>query len=318
MKQRPLIIDCDPGVDDALALLIAMAFPESFNILGISTVGGNVSLERVTKNALKICELAGRQDIPVYAGCGRPLVKPSIRTEEGIHGETGLGGSHLPEPILKAQTQHGVDFIIDTIHKTSEPVTLVPIGPLTNIAMALVKDPRIKENIAEIVFMGGSIFGGNVPGGYAEFNIFTDPHAADVVFRSGIKITMVGLDVTHKVPLTLEGLKTVGAYQTSISQFIVDMLEPQISTEKERFGIDGMIIHDACTIAYLLKREIFKGKDYPAFVEIHSPFTMGATLVDWHNWTNQPTNLHALYDVNADAFFEVFHEMLKRYKAQGK
>lgn len=310
---RPLIIDCDPGTDDAIALLMAMAHPELFHILGITTVGGNVPLALVTENALKICELAGRRDIPVHAGCGRPLVKSNLMTAEYVHGVSGLGSATLPPSTLKMEKKHGVDFIIDAINASPEKVTLAPIGPLTNIAMALVKSPSIRENIEEIVFMGGAMHGGNVPGGYAEFNIFNDPHAAHVVFTSGLKVTMIGLDVTHAVLLTQDRLDRITALKTPVSKFVTDMLASTIAVEREHYGLSGCIIHDACVIGYLMNPSLFVGKKCPAFVEIHSASTMGQTVVDWHNWSKSPENLHVLSSADSELFFEGLYSTLSRY-----
>ncbi|MBN9565099.1 MAG: nucleoside hydrolase [Alphaproteobacteria bacterium] len=229
----PIIIDCDPGTDDAVALMMAVAALEVFNVLGVTTVGGNVSLELVTQNALKVLELV-ESDIKVYKGCSRPLVKPGIMDADYVHGLDGLGGVVLPEPNRQAEAKHGVDFIIDAIKSHPEPVTLVPIGPLTNIAMALVKDPSIKKNIHEIVFMGGAMRGGNVPGGYAEFNIFNDPHAAQVVVTSGLNIAMIGLDVTHDALMTEDYFERLGLINNVPAKFMTEMLRATFEIVKKR------------------------------------------------------------------------------------
>ncbi|RYE74108.1 MAG: nucleoside hydrolase, partial [Hyphomicrobiales bacterium] len=221
---RKIIIDTDPGQDDAVAILLALASPEDFDILGIVAVAGNVSLAQNARNALKILELAGRTDIPVYAGCERPL-KRMLVTAEHVHGETGLDGPDLPLPQLKLQDQHGVDYIIDTLlAEKAGTVTLCTLGPLTNIAMALVKAPAIAPRIQQIVMMGGGYFeGGNITPA-AEFNIYVDPDAADVVLRSGIHIVMAPLDLTHQMQSTPERLARIKAVGTKAAEAVHAML----------------------------------------------------------------------------------------------
>ena len=200
MSAKPLLIDCDPGKDDAVALLLALASPEALNILGITTVAGNVPLSMTQKNARKICELAGRADVLVHAGCPRPMLHPLI-TAEHVHGSGGLDGADLPEPRMPLQAMHGVNFLINTLMNSASEITLATLGPLTNIAVAIIQEPGIVSRIGEIVLMGGAITEGNVTPS-AEFNIYVDPHAAHVVLNSGIKLTMISLDVTHQVITT--------------------------------------------------------------------------------------------------------------------
>ena len=199
---RKIIIDTDPGQDDAVAILLALASPGELDVRGITTVAGNVPLALTSLNARKVCELAGRDDVAVYAGCERPMVRELI-TAEYVHGATGLDGADLPDPTMALQPTHAVDFLVETLMAGDEgEITLCPLGPLTNIAMALLREPRIASKVREIVLMGGGFFeGGNVTPA-AEFNIFVDPHAADVVFTSGIPITMMPLDVTHQALAT--------------------------------------------------------------------------------------------------------------------
>jgi purine nucleosidase len=309
----PIIIDCDPGTDDAIALMMAVAAPEIFNILGITTVGGNVSLELVTQNALKVLNLI-QSDIKVYKGCSRPLVKPGIMEGDYVHGLDGLGGVILPEPDRHPEAMHGVDFIIEAVKSHPEPVTLVPIGPLTNIAMALVKDPSIKSHIREIVFMGGAMRGGNVPGGYAEFNVFNDPHAAHVVITSGLDVTMVGLDVTHSALMTQEYFSRLELIKNSPARFMFQMLQSTFEIEKLRYGFGGCFLHDPCVIAYLFDRRLIQGRRCPMFVEIASPSTLGQTVVDWHNWQQSDANVFVAETINTQGFMEVVMSLIERYK----
>ncbi|MGB3137391.1 MAG: nucleoside hydrolase, partial [Nodosilinea sp.] len=215
MPPRPLIIDCDPGVDDAIALLLAFASPDEFDLLGVTTVAGNVPLALTQANARRVCHLAQRADVPVYAGCPRPLLR-SLTTAEDIHGSTGLGDGLLPDPTMPLQDQHAVAFLIERLMTAATPITLATLGPLTNLAVALIQCPEIVQGLDRVVMMGGSLGAGNVTP-TAEFNIYVDPHAAKVVVEAGLPLTMVGLDVTHQVLTTpdrlaaLEQLGTVGA-----------------------------------------------------------------------------------------------------------
>jgi purine nucleosidase len=217
MMPRPIIIDTDPGQDDAVAILLALSAPEELRLLGIAAVAGNVPLSLTEKNARKICELAGKPNTPVYAGCARPMVRPGV-TAEHIHGKTGLDGPDLPEPTMPLQPGHAVDFIIDRLMAAHDAsVTLCMLGPLTNLGMALVKGPAIVTKIREVVLMGGGwMEGGNVTPA-AEFNIFVDPHAAHNVFTSGVPITMLPLDVTHKVLTTRKRLERFRAMGTRVA-----------------------------------------------------------------------------------------------------
>lgn len=315
---RRIIIDTDPGQDDAIAILLAMGSPE-LEIAGLTTVAGNVPLHLTTANALKLCELAGRTDIPVVQGSIRPLVRPLV-TAEAVHGKTGLDGSGLPDPTTKPVPGHAVDWIVDTIMAAPEGTyTLCPLGPLTNIAAALVREPKIAPRIREIVFMGGGFFEGGNTTPAAEFNIYVDPHAAHVVLTSGIKLTMVPLDVTHKALISRAWLDKVAALGTPVAKSVVGMLDFYERFDMERYGTAGGPLHDPCVIAYLLRPELFGGRDCHVAVELAGEHTLGMTVVDWWDmaakWNRpdaKPKNCRVLRDIDADGFFELIYQALQR------
>lgn len=306
---QKIIIDTDPGQDDAVAILLALASPE-LEILGITAVAGNVPLHFTEKNALKICELAGKTDTKVYSGAVRPLVRPLV-TAEHVHGKTGLDGPDLPEPTMKLQDKFAIDFIVETLMQ-EEPgtVTLCPLGPLTNIALALVREPKIASRIKQIVLMGGGFFeGGNITP-TAEFNIYVDPHAADVVFRSGVPIVVMPLDVTHKALTTakrVEGFRNMGTKVGTATAELLDFFE---RFDEEKYGTDGGPLHDPCVIAYLLKPELFKGRHCNVAIETGSELTMGMTVIDWWGVTTREKNAMVMRDIDHDGFFNLLTERL--------
>ena len=306
-----IIIDTDPGQDDAVAILLALASPE-LEVLGITAVAGNVPLALTEKNARKICELAGKPDMPVYAGAVRPLVRQLVTAEE-VHGQTGLNGPVLPDPVMPLQPQHAVDFIVETLmREPSGAVTLCTLGPLTNVAMALIREPRIAPRIREIVLMGGGFFeGGNVTPA-AEFNIYVDPHAADIVFRSGIPLVMMPLDVTHKALTTKKRIEAFRALGTKVGTATAEMLEFFERFDEEKYGTDGGPLHDPCVIAYLLKPELFKGRHCNVSVETASELTMGMTVVDWWGVTKRARNATVMRDIDHDGFYGLLVERLGR------
>ena len=306
-----IIIDTDPGQDDAVAILLALASPE-LEVLGITAVAGNVPLALTEKNARKICELAGKPDTPVYAGAVRPLVRQLVTAEE-VHGQTGLNGPVLPDPVMPLQAQHAVDFIVETLmREPSGAVTLCTLGPLTNVAMALIREPRIAPRIREIVLMGGGFFeGGNVTPA-AEFNIYVDPHAADIVFRSGIPLVMMPLDVTHKALTTKKRIEAFRALGTKVGIATAEMLEFFERFDEEKYGTDGGPLHDPCVIAYLIKPELFKGRHCNVSVETASELTMGMTVVDWWGVTKRPKNVTYMRDIDHEGFFELLTERIGR------
>lgn len=308
MNPRPIIIDCDPGVDDAIALLLAFASPE-LDILGITTVAGNVPLALTQTNARKICELAHRSDIPVYGGCPRPMLQP-LHTAEDVHGKTGLDGTHLPAPTLPLQPDHAVSFLIRILENASAPITLATLGPLTNIAIALIQSPSIAQNIQEIVMMGGAITHGNITPA-AEFNFYVDPHAASVVFDSGIPITLLSLDVTHQVLTTPERLEQIRAIATPVAQTAADLLAFYGQVDSDRYGMPGGPLHDPNVIAYLLQPKLYDGKPCHVAIETVSPHALGQTIVDVWGASGKPPNATVIQTVDAEGFYQLLIDRLK-------
>lgn len=308
MNNLPIIIDCDPGVDDAIALLLAFASPE-LNICGITTVAGNVPLTLTQANARKICELAKRSDVGIYAGCPRPILK-SLHTAEEVHGKTGLDGTDLPEPTLPLQHEHSVSFLIRTLEESTVPITLATLGPLTNVAIALIQAPHVAQNIREIVMMGGAITHGNITPS-AEFNMYVDPHAADVVFRSGIPITLLSLDVTHQVITTPDHLAAIRAIATPVGQAAADLLSFYGQLDSERYGMPGGPLHDPNVIAYLLQPQLYSGKLCHVSVETISPHALGQTIVDLWGISEQAPNAMVIQTVDADGFYQFLIERLR-------
>ncbi|KQZ97840.1 nucleoside hydrolase [Mesorhizobium sp. Root157] len=310
-QKRRIIIDTDPGQDDAVAIMLALGSPE-LEVTGITAVAGNVPLKLTEKNARKICELAGRPEIKVYAGAVRPLMRHLVTAEE-VHGKTGLNGPELPEPRMKLQDEHAVDFIVRTLmHEESGTITLCPLGPLTNIALALIREPKIAPRIKEIVLMGGGFFeGGNVTPA-AEFNIYVDPHAADIVLRSGVPIVMMPLDVTHKALTSAKRTQAIRALGTRVGEATAQMLEFFERFDEEKYGTDGGPLHDPCVIAYLLKPDLFKGRSCNVTVETASELTMGMTVIDWWGVTKRPKNALVMRHIDSDGFFALLTERLGR------
>lgn len=308
---RDIIIDTDPGQDDAVAILLALASPE-LAVLGITCVAGNVPLALTARNARKVCELAGRADIPVFAGCDKPLAH-SLVTAEHVHGQSGLDGPPLPEPEMPLQEAHAVDFLIDTLRDApAGTVTLCPLGPLTNIATALRRAPDIAGRIARIVLMGGAYFEvGNVTPA-AEFNIYVDPEAAAIVFGAGVPITVLPLDVTHKALVTPARNAAFRAIGPRIGAQIAGWTDFFERYDKEKYGSDGAPLHDPCVIAWLLAPDLFAGREVNVAIETTSPLTRGMTVADWWGVTDRPANALFLGDVDADALFALMTERLAR------
>lgn len=313
MAAELIIIDCDPGQDDAVALLLALASPDDIEVLAVTAVSGNVPLELTEANARRIVELAGRSDVPVHAGCDRPLLRPAV-TAEHVHGQTGIDGAGLPEATTELASGHAVEAIIDRLRsRPSGSVTLCPIGPLTNIAIALRLAPDIAERIGRIVLMGGAAGPGNVTPS-AEFNIYVDPHAANIVFRSGVPIVMLGLDVTHQALVTADRLAAIASIETPVSRSVVGMLE--FYGAPSRRGPDaGAPLHDPCAIAYLLDPGLFAGRECHVAVEIEGAHTLGRTVVDGSGRTQAPPNATVIDEIDADAFFALLTERLARLTA---
>tara|TARA_B110000438_G_scaffold255148_1_gene261781 strand:- start:180 stop:1121 length:942 start_codon:yes stop_codon:yes gene_type:complete len=310
---KKIILDCDPGHDDAVAIMLAAA-NESIDLLGITCVAGNASLLNTKQNALKICTLIGKENIPIYAGADKPL-KFDLVTAEHVHGKSGLDNEGSEIKIKDDYTINeisAVDFIIKTCHEQTEPIYLCPVGPLTNIALALEKDPTIKNKIKEIVFMGGAAMClGNITP-VAEFNIYVDPHAANIVLNSGIKIIMFGLDVTHKVNVNDKIISDIKNNGNKSSIFFADLMNFYSKTHREVFEIDESPLHDPCVIGYLIDENLFSGKFVNVQVEENSLLTRGNTVADWVNVTNRKPNCHVMINANSDKFFAILKEELKK------
>ncbi len=310
MPPRKIIIDTDPGQDDAVAILLALASPEELEVLGITAVAGNVPLTLTERNARIVCELAGRSDMRVFAGCDRPL-RHSLVTAEHVHGKTGLDGPDLPEPTMPLAPGHAVDFIIDTLRmEPAGTVTLCPLGPLTNIATAFEKAPDIASRVQEIVLMGGAYFEvGNITPA-AEFNIYVDPEAAEIVIKSGCKITIMPLDVTHKALVTKPRNDAFRALGTPVGITVAEMTDFFERFDKEKYGTAGAPLHDPCVTAYLLKPELFNGRHVNVEVETTSTLTRGMTVADWWSVTDRPPNAMFMGDLDADGFFTLLTDRL--------
>ena len=312
MTQRKIIIDTDPGQDDAVAILLALASPDALDVLGITCVAGNVPLSLTAKNARIVCELAGKPETKVFAGCDRPLGRDLV-TAEHVHGKTGLDGPNLPDPVMPLQEQHAVDFIIETLRREAPgTVTLCPLGPLTNIATAFSKAPDIVERVAEIVLMGGAYFEvGNITPA-AEFNIYVDPQAADIVFKSGTPIVVMPLDVTHKALVTKERNDAFRALGTKVGISVAQMTDFFERFDKEKYGSTGAPLHDPCVTAYLLAPELFTGRRVNVEIETTSELTMGMTVADWWGVTDRAQNALFIGDIDADGFFALLTERLAK------
>jgi purine nucleosidase len=310
--RRRIIIDTDPGLDDAVAILLALAAQEELEVLGIVAVAGNLPLEQTERNARRVCELAGRIDVPIYAGCARPMLR-SLATAAQIHDATARDGLLLPEPTMALRRQHGVDFLVETLCD-AEPgtITLCALGPLTNIAMALVKAPQIAQRIGELVIMGGACFElGNVTPA-AEFNIHVDPHAAAIVLGSGVPIAMIPLDVTHQVLTTAPRLDAVRALGNRCGAKVAALLTTFEKRRRRKFGERGRALHDPCVIAYLLQPALFGGREVNVAIETQSPLTMGMTVVDWWGVTGRTPNARLMNTVDAGGFYDLLTERLAR------
>ncbi|WP_407496601.1 nucleoside hydrolase [Pseudooceanicola sp. MF1-13] len=309
---RKIIIDTDPGQDDAVAILLALASPDEIEVLGITAVAGNVPLALTSKNARIICELAGKTDVKVFAGCDRPMAKELV-TAEHVHGQTGLNGPKLPDPTMPLQDQQGVDFIIDTLR--AEPagtVTLCPLGPLTNIATAFERAPDIVEKVQEIVLMGGAYFEvGNITPA-AEFNIYVDPEAADIVFKSGVPIVVMSLDITHKSLVTPARNDAFRALGTKVGVAVAEMTDFFERFDKEKYGSEGAPLHDPCVTAYLIRPDLFSGRHINVEIEVQSPLTRGMTVADWWGVTDRKPNALFMGTIDDQGYFDLLTERLAR------
>jgi inosine-uridine nucleoside N-ribohydrolase len=299
----PVLIDCDPGHDDAIALLLALASPE-VEVLGITTVAGNQTLEKTTANALKILEFVGRTEIPVAAGAPRPLVRePYVASY--VHGESGMDGPELPAPNTKPVAQHAVDFLAERIEAG---VVLIPTGPLTNIGLLLARYPDVADRIERIVLMGGAIAEGNVTPA-AEFNIWADPEAAARVFTSGIDVTMVGLDVTHKAlfrPADSERLAATGR----VGKLVAELFAFYQQFHSEQYGWDGSPVHDAVAVAHVIRGDLVQTADRGVVVDCGGELSRGRTYVDLWGRAHWEPNAHVAVDIDAQGFVDFLVERL--------
>jgi purine nucleosidase len=290
-----------------------MASPDELEILGITTVAGNVPLALTEVNARLMCDIAGRSDIPVFAGCDKPMVRELV-TAERVHGPTGINGMEVTRPVHPLQEQHAVDFIIEALSQANDDsITLVPTGPLTNIGVAFTRAPEILPKIREIVLMGGAMRESGNTSPSAEFNILVDPHAADIVFKCGRPITQMGLDASHQVLTTRERIERLKGIDNEAARVTVGMLDFFKRHDMAKYDYLGAPLHDPCTVAYLLKPEIFKGKLCNVSVETESELTMGHTAVDFWHVTDRPANTNWIYSVDADGFYDLLISRLARF-----
>lgn len=292
-------------------MLAALASPEDLEVLAITAVAGNVPLQRTLTNVLMLVELAGRDDVPVYGGSVRPMVNPLI-TAEYVHGPTGIDGADLPPPRLGAADGHAVDRLVDLLRSTYRPVTLCTLGPLTNIALALVKEPEIAVNVERLVMMGGGFFEGGNRTPAAEFNILVDPHAAHVVFTSGIPIVMMPLDVTHQAISTPERVQKFADLGTPAGAAVAGMLGFFERYDRARYGTEGGPLHDPTVIAYLLEPAIFEGKEVFVEIETAPGPTQGMTIVDWWGVTGREPNARVMNRLDADRYYDLLVDRIGR------
>ncbi|WP_429035536.1 pyrimidine-specific ribonucleoside hydrolase RihA [Aeromonas media] len=307
----PVILDCDPGHDDAIALILALASPE-LKVLAVTTSAGNQTPDKTLNNALRILTLLGRHDIPVAAGAPKPLMRELI-IADNVHGESGLDGPTLPDPAFAPQAMTGLELMAKCLRESPEPVTLVPTGPLTNIALLLAAHPELKSKIGRIVLMGGAAGAGNwTPA--AEFNIYVDPEAADMVFSAGIPITLCGLDVTHQAQVMDEDIARVRAIPNPVAQCVADLLDFFMIYHRDpKWGFAGAPLHDPCTIAWLLAPALFHGQDCWVGIETQGRHTVGMTVVDRYGLTGKPVNARVLLGLDRVGFIDLLVGRLRAF-----
>jgi pyrimidine-specific ribonucleoside hydrolase len=307
----PVILDCDPGHDDAIALILALASPE-LDVLAVTTSAGNQTPDKTLNNALRILTLLGRDDIPVAAGAPKPLARELI-IADNVHGESGLDGPKLPDPAFAPQAMTGLELMAKCLRESPQPVTLVPTGPLTNIALLLAAHPELKPRIARIVLMGGAAGAGNwTPA--AEFNIYVDPEAADMVFKSGIPITMCGLDVTHEAQVMDEDIERVRAITNPVAQCVAGLLDFFMIYHRDpKWGFAGAPLHDPCTIAWLLAPELFHGVECRVDIETSGEHSVGMTVVDRYGLTGKPANALVLLGLDRPGFIDLLVTRLRAF-----
>ena len=309
MTAIPVLIDCDPGHDDAIALLLALASPE-LEVLGVTTVAGNQTLEKTTANAIRVLEFVERGDVPVAAGADRPLVRDPFVAAH-VHGETGLDGPELPPPRATPVSEHAVDFLASRLMEAASPVTLVPLGPLTNIALLLARYPGAVASVERVVLMGGSIGVGNVTPA-AEFNIWADPEAAARVLDSGLDVTMVGLDVTHRALLMSDDAERLRA-AGRVGRMVAELYDFFHRYHELTYGFGGSPIHDALAVAHVIRPELLHTEHRHIAIECGSELTRGRTVVDLWKRTGIEPNAHAAVEVDAEAFIRLLLERLSSF-----
>ncbi|HHQ4454469.1 pyrimidine-specific ribonucleoside hydrolase RihA [Aeromonas hydrophila] len=307
----PVILDCDPGHDDAIALILALASPE-LKVLAVTTSAGNQTPDKTLNNALRILTLLGRDDIPVAAGAPKPLARELI-IADNVHGESGLDGPKLPDPAFAPVAMTALELMAKCLRESPEPVTLVPTGPLTNIALLLAAHPELKSKIARIVLMGGAAGPGNwTPA--AEFNIYVDPEAADMVFKSGLPITMCGLDVTHEAQVMDEDIERVRAITNPVAQCVAGLLDFFMIYHRDpKWGFAGAPLHDPCTIAWLLAPALFHGVECRVDIETGGTHTSGMTVVDRYGLTGKAANALVLLGLDRAGFIDLLVTRLRAF-----
>lgn len=310
MARQKIIYDCDPGHDDAVALMLAANHPD-LELLGVTVVAGNQTLDNTCRNACHVLQWIGRSEIPVYAGCGRPMVREQI-TAGDIHGKTGLDGPVFPPLHKTAEAQHAVQFLIRTLLESDGDITVVTSGPMTNLAMAMRLEPGITERIRRIVLMGGSYTNGNVTPA-AEFNIIADAEAAYICFTSGRPITMIGLDVTRKVLCYPETIQRMAKADTCASRLFVDLMKHFCKTQKEVFGWEGGPLHDPVTIAYLLEPQLITTKPMNVQIDLRSTQSYGRTNCDCFGYLGLPATADIAVDIDVEGFWDLVEAGLRRY-----
>ena len=297
----PIILDCDPGHDDAIAIMLAAGDP-AVDLLAITRVAGNQTLEKTTLNALRVCTLAGIHDVPVAAGCARPLTRP-LQVAEDVHGESGLDGPRFGEPTVRVVGEHAVDLVHRILQEHPEPVTLVPTGPLTNIALLLALYPELRDRIENVVLMGGAIGEGNVTPS-AEFNIFVDPEAAAIVFAGGVPVTMCGLNVTHQALVTPDVVARLEALGGDLGSVCVELMTFFASTYKKLWGFEAPPLHDPVAVARVLDPTLVECVDAHVAIEVSGEHTRGATVVDLHGYLGQAPNAKVAVGLDVPRFWD--------------
>jgi purine nucleosidase len=314
VEKRNLIIDTDPGADDVVALLLALASPEELNVMAITTVAGNVRIDKTSRNARLAREWAGREEVPVYAGAGRPLVRTPIYAEN-IHGKEGLPGVEVHEPKKGLAEGNAVQYLVDTLKKAApHSITIAMLGPQTNLALALVQAPEITQGIKEVVVMGGAHFNGGNITPVAEFNLYADPDAAKVVLASGVKLTYVPLDVTHKILTSEQRLRQIEALNNQAGKLVGNILNEYVKADMVHYGLPGGPVHDASVIAWLLKPELFTGKQINLVIDSREGPGFGQTVADWYDTLGQSKNVFWVENGDAQGFFDLLTQRLARLK----